>query len=363
MSEFGVVTGEEESGDRARAAARARLRRFLLIAIPVVAVVAALWIYLTGGRYESTDNASLQTGMVAVAASVSGKVVAVEVSENQRVKKGQVLFRIKPDDFKAAVEEAEAQLAGARTDVRSMRADYEQARSQARAAENRLTFAESEEARQKELLAEGISSRSQYDSAVSDARTAQNDVAAARAKADSLKARLSNRIDAPVEDQPAVRQAESNLDKARIALDDTVVRASQDGIVTRVHQLQVGNYVTAGRPVLVLTSTRYWVQANFKEDQLRYMRVGQPASVGLDAFPDYKLKGHIASFSPGTGSSFSILPAENATGNWVKVVQRVPIEIDIDELPQGLPLSAGLSAEVTVDTGHRRLSFGGGEDK
>jgi membrane fusion protein (multidrug efflux system) len=360
MSEFGVVTGEEESDGQARTAGRAKLRRFLLIGIPVVAVIIALWIYLTGGRYESTENASLQTGMVAIAASVSGKVIAVEVTENQRVAKGQVLFRIKPDDFEAAAAEAEAQLATARTEVSSIRADYQEAQSQAEAAESRSVFAKSEEARQKALLAEGISSRSQYDSAVSDARTAHNAVAAARARADSLKARLSNRIDAPAEDQPMVRRAASNLAKTRIALNDTIVRASQDGIVTRVHQLQVGNYVTAGRPVLVLSGTRYWVQANFKEDQLRYMRVGQPATVTIDAFPDYKLKGHLASFSPGTGSSFSIMPAENATGNWVKVVQRVPIEISIDQLPTHLPLSAGLSADVEVDTGHSRLSFGSG---
>jgi membrane fusion protein (multidrug efflux system) len=355
MREIGVVTGEEESSDRASAASRARLRRFLLIAIPIVAAIIALWIYLTGGRYESTENASLQAGIVAVAASVSGKVVAVDVSENQRVTRGQVLFRIKRDDFEAAAAEAEAQLATARTEVGSIQADYQEALSQVEAAESRSVFAKSEKERQQALLTEGISSRSQYDSAIADARTAHNAVAAAWAKAESLKARLSNRIDAPAADQPMVRRAASNLTKARIALDDTVVRASQDGIVTRVHQLQVGNYVTAGRPVLVLTGTRFWVQANFKEDQLRYMRVGQPATVTIDAFPDYALKGHVASFSPGTGSSFSILPAENATGNWVKVVQRVPVQIDIDDIPAGLPLSVGMSAAVEVDTGHQRL--------
>ena len=355
MSEFGIVRAEEDSDSGTRNAGRARLRRILLIGIPLVAILVAAWIYLTGGRYESTQNASLQTGMVAVAASVSGKVIAVEVTENQRVRKGQVLFCIKPDDFEAAAGEAEAQLASARTEVGSMRADYQEAMSDVEGAVSRSVFAKSEEARQKALLAEGISSHSQYDSAVADARTAHNAVLAARAKAESLRARLSNRIDAPAEEQPMVRRAASNLAKTRIALDDTVVRASQDGIVTRVHQLQVGNYVTAGKPVLVLSSTRYWVQANFKEDQLRYMRVGQPAKVSIDAFPDHKLDGHVESFSPGTGSSFSIMPAENATGNWVKIVQRVPIEIAIDDLPEGLPLSAGLSADVSVDTGHSRL--------
>jgi membrane fusion protein, multidrug efflux system len=137
-----------------------------------------------------------------------------------------------------------------------------------------------------------------------------------------------------------------------------VVRAPQDGIVTRVHQLQVGNYVTAGRTVFMLSGTRFWVQANFKESQLRYMRTGQPAVVEIDAFPDHKLKARVASFSPGTGNSFAILPAENATGNWVKVVQRLPVEIALDEVPADLPLHAGLSVEVVVDTGHQRHLFG-----
>jgi membrane fusion protein (multidrug efflux system) len=124
-----------------------------------------------------------------------------------------------------------------------------------------------------------------------------------------------------------------------------------------VNQLQVGTYVRTGRPVFVLTGLRFWVQANFKENQLRYMRVGQPATVEIDAFPDHALKGHVTSFSPGTGSSFSVLPAENATGNWVKVVQRLPVEVTIDQVPAGLPLSAGLSVSVEVDTGHQRHLF------
>jgi membrane fusion protein (multidrug efflux system) len=155
-----------------------------------------------------------------------------------------------------------------------------------------------------------------------------------------------------------VQQALAAYRRARLALDDTVVRAPQDGIVTRVHQLQVGSYVTASRPVFVMTGKRFWVQANFKENQLRYMRVGQPATVTIDAFSGRKLKAHIASFSPGTGNSFSLLPAENATGNWVKVVQRLPVEIALDEVPADLPLHAGLSAEVTVDTGHKRHLIG-----
>ena len=337
---------------------RRRLRRVLMLAAPVVVLIAALYVYLTGGRYETTENASLQTGMVAVSASVSGKVIAIEVSENQRVRKGQVLFRINPSGFETSVAEAEAQLADARTDVGALQADYQEALSQVRAARARAAYARNEAARQRSLVGEGIASRAQHDQAATEARTARDAIAAAEAKADSLRASLAGNVGGPADAQPAVRKAASQLEKARIALGDTVVRAPQDGVVTRVHQLQVGNYVTAGRTLFMLSGTRFWVQANFKENQLRYMRVGQPVEVRIDAFPDVPVKGRVASFSPGTGNSFSILPAENATGNWVKVVQRLPVEITLDAVPAGLPLHAGLSAEVEVDTGHQRHLFG-----
>lgn len=335
-----------------------RLRTILMIAGPVIVLLAAAYIYVSGGRYESTDNASLQTGMVAISPSVAGKVVSIEVSENQRVKKGDVLFRIDSDGYQTSVAEAEAALAAARTDVASLQADYREALSQVSAARARHDYAVSEAKRQKSLLAEGISSRAQYDQAATEVQTARDAIAAAQAKADSLRAGLSGAVEGGVESQPDVRKAASRLAQARIALGDTIVRAPQDGIVTRVNQLQVGNYVSPGRPVFMLTGLRFWVQANFKEDQLRYMRVGQPATIEVDAFPDHKLLGHVESFSPGTGSSFSVLPAENATGNWVKVVQRLPIQITIDRAPADLPLSAGLSTTVEVDTGHERHLFG-----
>lgn len=340
------------------AARKAQLRKPLLLLAPVAVVIGILYFYLTGGRYEGTDNAALQTGQILLSANVSGRVIAVEVQENQHVKAGQILFRINPDTYRTAVAEAEAQLASARTDIGSLRADYRENQSDAQAAEARLLYANREAARQKALVVEGISSQAQYDQALLAVATAKDAIGAARAKAESTAASLSGTVDAPVDAQPKVRGATAALDRARIALNDTVVRAPQDGIVTRVHQLQVGGYVTASRPLFVMTGTRFWVQANFKESQLRYMRVGQPATVEIDAFPDLKLTGHLASFSPGTGNSFALLPAENATGNWVKVVQRLPVELHLDALPADLPLHAGLSAKVTVDTGHKRHLIG-----
>lgn len=357
MNAESTIAAEGENGTVTPPRKRS-LRTILMLAGPALVLAGSGWFYLTGGRYESTDNASLQTGMVAISPSVAGTVVSVEVKENQRVVKDQVLFRIRSDSFETAVAEAQAELANARTDVGSTRADYREALSQVSAAKARYQLATSEAARQKSLVAEGISSQAQYDEAVTEARTAQDGIAAAEAKAESLLASLSGNAGGNVSDQPDVRKAASKLEQARINLADTIVRAPQDGVVTRVNQLQVGNYVTPGRPVFMLTGLHFWVQANFKENQLRYMRPGQPAEIEIDAFPDRPLKGHVESFSPGTGSSFSVLPAENATGNWVKVVQRLPIQVAIDEAPKDLPLSAGLSASVKVDTGHQRHLFG-----
>jgi membrane fusion protein (multidrug efflux system) len=351
---------EQDSAEEAEGAAarKAQLRKPLLLLAPVAVIIGILYFYLTGGRYVSTDNAALQTGQVMVSANVSGKVIAVEVQENQRVKVGQVLFRINPDTYLTVVAEAEAQFAAARADIGATRADYRENQSDLRAAQAKLVFAQREAARQKSLFAEGISSQAQYDQAVLAVSTAQDEIGAAKAKAESTSARLSGDVDAFADTQPAVRKAKAAYDRARIALNDTIVRAPQDGIVTRVNQLQVGSYVSASRPLFVMSGTRFWVQANFKESQLRYMRVGQPVTIEVDAFPDLKLTGRIASFGPGTGNSFALLPAENATGNWVKVVQRLPVEVHLDKVPTDLPLHAGLSVDVTVDTGRKRHLFG-----
>ncbi len=339
---------------------KSRLRKPLMLLVPLLVVVASVYFYLSGGRFEDTDNAALQTGQLMVSASASGRVTAIAVQENQFVKQGQELFRIEADNQRADLAEAEAQLAAARADVAVKRADLGASQAAIRAAQARLAFARGEAARQSSLVREGISSRAQYDAAVLAVRTAEDEVSASQARSGSVLAALAGSAAGPVDSLPGVRKAEAGLAQSRIALGYTVIRAPQDGIVTRVHQLQVGSYVTASRPLFVLSGTKFWVVANFKENQLRFMRVGQPATVQIDAFPDYKIKAHVASFSPGTGNNFSLLPAENASGNWVKVVQRLPVEIALDALPPGVPLHSGLSVSASVDTGHTRSLFGKG---
>ena len=341
---------------------RQRLRLPLLLAAPVIAIALGLFFYLSGGRYQETDNGYLQSGLVPVSASVSGPVIAVAVANNQRVKAGDILFRIDPAPYQAAVDEAAAELANAQTQVSSLRANYREGEAGLQAAQARLAYATREAARQKSLLAEGISSQNQYDQAVLAAQTARQQIQTSVQQNAGVAATLTGSVDAPTARQPAVQRAQATLERARLNLGYTVVRAAQDGIVTKVNQLQVGSYVSASKPVFTLAGTRLWVEGNFKEDQLDHMRVGQRATFKVDAFPDLKLTGRLASFSPGTGNSFSLLPAENATGNWVKVVQRLPIEFSIDRLPANVPLHAGLSVEVSVDTGHQRHLFGGATD-
>lgn len=342
---------------------RQRLRKPLLLAAPVIALALGLFFYLSGGRYQDTDNGYLQSGLVPVSASVSGPVIAVAVVNNQRVKAGDVLFRIDPAPYQAAVDEAEAELANARTQVSSLRANYREGEAGLQAAQARLAYATREAARQKSLLAEGISSQNQYDQAVLAAQTARQQIQTSVQQNAGVAATLTGNVNAPTERQPGVQRAQAALERARLNLGYTVVHAAQEGIVTKVNQLQVGSYVAASKPVFTLAGTKLWVEGNFKEDQLAHMRVGQRATFRVDAFPDLKLTGRLASFSPGTGNSFSLLPAENATGNWVKVVQRLPVEFSIDQLPRDVPLHAGLSVEVTVDTGYERHLFGSATEK
>ena len=339
---------------------RQRLRLPLLIAAPLIAILAALFFYLHGGRYETTDNAYLQSGLVSVGANVSGQVISVVVHENERVHKGQRLFTLDPAPFQAAVDEAAAALADAKAQVGALRANYSQGQAELQASRDKLTYAVGEAARQKELLAEGISSQAQYDQALLAEQTARQGIVTSQQQNASVLATLSGNVGTPIEQQPTVRRMQASLNRAKLNLAYSVVRASQDGIVTKVNQLQVGDYVAAARPVFTLAGTHMWVEANFKENQLDHMRVGQSATIKVDAFPSLRLTGHLASFSPGTGNSFSLLPPENATGNWVKVVQRLPVQFDIDTLPDGIPLHAGLSVEVTADTGYVRHLFAAG---
>ncbi|WP_158916241.1 HlyD family secretion protein [Caulobacter sp. S45] len=334
----------------------------LMIAAPVVVVIVALYFYLTGGRYASTDDAYVQSARSSISSNVPGQVVEIDVHENQFVRAGDVLFRLDSRPYDVAVEEAEARLSTAGQNVKADQASYGQQGANVEGAQAALDYAQKEFTRQKAMTASGVSSQSQLDAADHALQDARARLTAAQQQQANVLATLSGQASGAVETNPSVKAAKAALDRAKLNQTYAVVRALQDGIVTRVEQLQVGDYVNAAQPLFTLSAPRLWVEANFKENQLAYMRPGQPATVKIDAYPDRRYNLHVASLSPGTGNSFSVLPAENATGNWVKVVQRLPVRLVFDEDISAIraPLAAGLSATVTVDTAHRRTLFGSG---
>ena len=324
------------------------LRRWrwpLMLLGPVLILGIAAYFFLTSGRFEETDNAYVQAARAPISTSIAGRVIEVDVKENQTVKAGQVLFRLDPADVEANLHEAEASLAAARQQVGSLSVGVERQRVGVGAATRTVDFTAREAARQRALVDAGVSSRQQLDEAVHAADLARQQLAAARQDLAQAQANLGG----GGASNAAVQQALAQVGKVRLELQHTVVVAPQDGVVTRVEQLQVGAYVNPAQTLFWLISGEPWVEANFKENQLAKMRVGQPASIRIDAYKGQTFAGRVASFSPGTGSSFSALPAQNATGNWVKVVQRLPVRIAFDKPPPDMASRAGLSATVEVD--------------
>jgi membrane fusion protein, multidrug efflux system len=332
---------------------RQRLRLPLMLAGPIVVLIAGTWWYLTSGRYVSTDDAYVQAARTMVSADVSGRVVAVAVHDNERIAKGQLLFEIDPRPFKIAVEEAKATLASARFQVEAMKATYGQKAADAKSAEDTLAYQQREFDRQRQLAASGVAARSTFDQVQNAMQVASQKVASTQSELANMLAQLGGNPNLPVERHPSVQRAQAALDKAELDLSYTMVKASEPGIVTKVDQLQVGSYVTASTPVFSMISKRVWIEANFKETELTHMHPGQKATVEIDTYPGVVFNATVESLSPGTGLTFSLLPPENATGNWVKVVQRLPVRLALED-PKDRLLHAGLSVTVEVDTQYRR---------
>ncbi len=334
-----------------------RHRRVFTVSIPILLVIVAAFFYFTGGRYISTDDAYVSAARVSISPSIAGRVTEVGVNDNQFVHKGDVLFKLDDRPLVIAVHEAEAQLASARLQVNSTKADYHQKSASSKAAQDLLAYQQREYDRQKKLAAAGISSQAQLDKALQQLQAAQQQIPAAKQDANSVLAKLGGNVEVASDDTPAVKSALAALERAKLNLSYTTITAPIDGIVTKVEQLQVGDYIAAAAPVFSLVSnTNIWVEANFKETDLTHMHAGQTATISIDAY-DQTFTGKVVSVSPGTGSSFSLLPPENSTGNWVKIVQRLPVRISIEN-PDKLPLHSGLSALAKVDTQYHRSFFG-----
>ncbi len=331
-----------------------RHRRTLLVGGPILAVIIGVVFYLLTGRYVSTDDAYVQSARVDISTEVSGRIAEIDVHDNQMVHKGDVLFRLDTPRFHIAVEDAQAQLAAAMLKVPALKAAYRQRLADQSAAQATLAYADRELARQTQLQTQGISSRAQLDQAKTSFQSAQQQLAAAQQQTASALAELAGNPDAEATSLPLVRQAQAMVDHALLEQSYTVVHAPADGVVAKVEQIQVGDHVNAATPLFALMSASdIWVEANFKETDLTYMRPGQDVSFHVDAYPGHDFHGKVISTSPGTGSSFSLLPPENSSGNWVKVVQRLPVRLSIDR-DDKVPLAAGMSVVAEVDTHHRR---------
>lgn len=319
-----------------------------MVAGPVVVLAALAFFILTRGRSETTDDAYVQVAKTPVAPSISGRVVEIYVRENQLVKRGQVLFRLDQRDLRANLDLAQAQLSSAQLAVGQARAAYERETAAIAAARENLRYAQREVERQRQLNAVGAAAGQAVDQAIHVANQARDQLAVAQRQADQALAALGGDIN--IGDRaPNVMQAKAQLERARLNAGYATVVAPADGVVARVDQLPLGAYLNASQTAFWLLSGHPWVEANFKETQVGHMQVGQPVEIDIDAYPGGPLKGHVASFPPGTGAAFSVLPAQNATGNWVKVTQRLPVRIEFDKPPPERAARAGLSAVVKVD--------------
>ncbi len=334
---------------------RERLRRPLFILMPVLMVAAGTAYYLAEEPYVSTDDAFVRAAKESINARVAGQVVDIAVRNNQRVRQGDLLFQIDPQPYRIAVDQAEAKLGSARLLIDELKATYRQQQAELQSASDSADFDEREYVRQQALVADGWTPREDYDRANRDLKVARQRVASDAQQIANTVAALDGDPNIDIDRHPSVRAAQAQLDQARLDLSYATVVAPDDGIVTRVDDLQVGDFVNPGVAVFSMMSIRrIWIEANFRETGLTHMGPGQTAVINVDAYPDRTFMAHVVSMSPGTGSDFAVLPPENATGNWVKVVQRLPVRLELDKIDPNRPLFSGISVTVQVDTGCRR---------
>jgi len=345
----GARTDAAIAGKVARTQAR-RIRAITLIAGPILLIGGALWYWFGRPGEVATDNAYVKQDIVSVAGEITGQVTSVHVRENQHVHKGDILFTINPANFAASVEQADAQIAAAQARMTALEADVHADTIDIASARDDLALAQANFDRGKQLMDSGFNTRAAMDEAQHAVAAARDKIASLDAAVTRARAQLATGSQVPGQN-PGVAAARASRARAELDLARTVVRAPADGIATQVTRLQIGQMVFAGVPMVsVVKDDGTRIEANFKETDLGHIRPGQRAEVTIDAYPGLVFRGHVDSIGAGTGSEFSVLPAQNSTGNWVKVVQRVPVRIAIDSHSER-PLIAGLSSDVTIHTG------------
>jgi membrane fusion protein (multidrug efflux system) len=339
---------------------REQRRTLLLVVVPLIAVVGGIVFYLSGGRYATTDDAYVGAQKVLITPDISGKIDKVVVKEGQHVNVNDVLFEIDPIPFRFALQQAKATLDQAKTNYDNLKSNYKSYAQLLELAQQGVELKQRDVDRKATLVKSSAGSQLDLD-------TSTTNLVLARAQFELLQQQLANSTnqllgdpDLPLEQFPPYMQAKAALDQAQRNLDHTVLRAPMSGTATQVDQIQLGRFVAAGTPMFsVIDDTAPWVDANLKESDLTYVANGQPVTLSVDAFPDHTFKGTVGSLSPGTGAQFAILPPQNSTGNFVKVVQRVPVRIYFDTHDAAVKkLKAGMSTYVWIDTGHQRTLAG-----
>jgi len=340
---------------------RKRLRGILMLGgIAAVLIVSGV-MWLRGGRYVSTDDAYVRGAKLMVSTDVSGIVASIDVKQGQRVKAGDVLFRLDDRQFRNALEQARAQLAQTKLNVEALRQDYKRIQEDIATEAALVDLARSAFERAQTLARSNFGTRAQLDQTRYTLAAEESKLASLKQQAAVALVRLGGNRDTPIANNPQVMQAQAQTDEAQRMFDRAVVRAPFNGIVTAVEQLQVGTYLVSQTAALTNTGAvglvseeRVWIDANIKETDLTYVRPGNHVSFTVDAYPRHEWSGHVDTIYPATGAEFSILPAQNAGGNWVKIVQRLPVRIAIDRSPDDPPLRSGMSVVVDIDTEHTR---------
>jgi membrane fusion protein (multidrug efflux system) len=348
----------QEATNEKPVAKRKWSRRLMWIGGPAIVLAVAGYLYVTSGRFASTDNAYVQADRVTIAPQVAGRVASVEVRENQAVRKGDVLFRIDQEPLEIAVARTQAQVESVKSLLDAARSGYHSAEADLRSSAADLKYKEQQFERMKELRGRGLIAQQALDDAA-------NNLASARAKQDSNGAALSKAQNmlgglpqTPDEQLAGYKLALAKLAQAKLDLEHATVRAPMDGVIGKT-SLQPGDFLATGQAAMPLVATTLWVDANFKETDLTHVAIGQTATIEVDTFPGQKWPARVDSISPASGAEFSVLPAQNATGNWVKIVQRIPVRLAISE-PQrgGMILRAAMSANVEIDTGKQNSILG-----
>jgi len=335
---------------------RRHRRALLLVVVPLIALVGGVAFYLTGGRYVTTDDAYVGAQKVLITPDISGKVEKIVVREGQHVKAGDVLFEIDPVPFQLALQQAKATLDTTRTNYDNLVSNVRIYSQMGELAQQGVELKQRDVERKSSLVKSSAGSQLDLDNSATSLVTARAQLEALRQQLATSKNQLLGNPDLPLDQFPPYAQAKAALDQAQRNLDHAVLKAPISGTATQVDNIQLGRFVAAGTPILtVIDDSKPWVDANLKESDFTYIAVGQTVTIDVDAFPDHAFKGTVGSLSPGTGAQFAILPPQNATGNFVKVVQRVPVRIYLDyDDPAVKKLKAGMSSYTSIDTKHRR---------